>query len=344
MKKLLRFIALFLAPSLMFVFFNVVLAGSSVSTRQANEIAVQTRLKPWVGRAPPGQSPLNDGPITGLSITHSLPAYVNLPIYFTATITGGTPPSFYYVWSFGDGGSFDEISNNRVSLVSYTYTATSTYTVVVTASDFFGGFATESISLTVVVRPPKYVYLPVVSKDFGLLPDLVCNDLSIDPPDPTSGQVVLITVQMQNQGKLEADGFWVDLYINPTTPPAPGNLFPWQDVCDPSFCQGMAWRISNTPLSPGTSRNLISINGNYHPDGYDPANSNWTGSLPAGTYDLYAYVDSIDNPVLKNTDGAVLESDEANNRCQMLDLVVLPFSPLEVDGPRPNKSSVRPTP
>jgi PKD repeat protein len=339
MKKLLRFISLFLAPSLMFVFFNAVLAGSSVSTRQANETVVQNRLRPWGGYAPAGQSPLNSEPITGLSITHSLPTYVNLPIYFTATITGGTPPIFY-AWSFGDGGTLDNASSTE----PHTYVATGTYTVTVTAVNFFPSSATKSISLTVVVRPPKYVYLPVVAKDFGLLPDLVCNDLSIEPPNPTSGQVVLITVQMQNQGKLEADGFWVDLYINPTTPPAPGNLFPWQDVCDPSFCQGMAWRISNTPLSPGTSRNLISINGNYHPDGYDPANSNWTGSLPAGTYDLYAYVDSIDNPVLKNTDGAVLESDEANNRCQMLDLVVLPFSPLEVDGPRPNKSSVRPTP
>jgi PKD repeat protein len=339
MKKLLRFIALFLAPSLMFVFFNAVLAGAPISTRQANETVVQTRLRPWVGRAPPGQSPLNSEPITGLSITHTSPVFVNLTTYFTATITGGTSPIFYS-WSFGDG----ETRDNASSTESHTYVATGTYTVTVTAVNFFPSSATESISLTVVVRPPKYVYLPIVSKDFGLLPDLVCNDLSIEPPDPTSGQVVLITVQMQNQGKLDADGFWVDLYINPTTPPAPGNLFPWQDVCDPSFCQGLAWRISNTPLSPGVSRNLISINGNYHPDGYDPANSNWTGSLPAGTYDLYAYVDSIDNPVLKNTDGAVLESDEANNRCQISDLVVLPYSPLEVDGPRPNKLSVRPTP
>ena len=61
-----------------------------------------------------------------------------------------------------------------------------------------------------------------------------------------------------------------------------------------------------TPLSPGDNRTLVSIPNNFHPDGFDPDHSSWSGSLPAGTYKLYAYVDSIDNSD-PNSDGAVWE-------------------------------------
>jgi hypothetical protein len=60
----------------------------------------------------------------------------------------------------------------------------------------------------------------------------------------------------------------------------------------------------------------------FHPDGFSPAASQWSGSLHAGNYNLYAYVDSIDNPVLANTDGAVKEVNEFNNRCDLLGLTI----------------------
>jgi hypothetical protein len=373
MKKLLHLILPFLAASLLFVFFNVVLADPVVSTSQAGEIVVQTGPGLAVDSAPAGQSALKDGPIpspitttlpanqstqdegpitimaiTGLSITHSKVQAKTLT-HFTATVTSGPPPIFY-LWYFGD--KTPQLPPNLPddgSVVSHTYVNAGIYTTIVTAASLFeGDIATQSISLTVAPAVIQYLYLPVVLKNYspsssvGPMADLYCDLLSSDPPSPSAGQTILITTQIRNlPGVVSADGFWVDLYINPTIVPTTGNRFPWQDVCGPACPGGLAWGISNAPLLPGDNRTLVSIPNNFHPNGYDPAHSSWSGSLPAGTYKIYAYVDSIDNSD-PNSDGAVWESDETNNRCELKLVVSAPRS-FEI-GPRPNTFPPRPTP
>lgn len=117
---------------------------------------------------------------------------------------------------------------------------------------------------TLVTDPPYQVHLPIILEDFTqpIEPaDLVCS-LSLDPATPLSGQMVFLTVQIQNKVGI-ADGFWVDLYIDPTTIPTTGHLLRWQDACGPSPCpRGIAWGISNAPLLPGSTRTLVTIPNN----------------------------------------------------------------------------------
>ncbi len=270
-------------------------------------------------------------PITGLFIEHTSPVPINSPTYFTAMVTGGSPP-IVYAWSFGDGSL---PLFNAGPMVSHTYTTIGDYTVEVAASNGVPPPATFSLPINFTSPSYNTVYLPLVLKTSPA--DLSCS-LSIN----TAGETDSIIVRIYNQGGSNADGFWVDLYINPSAVPGPGNLFRWQDVCGPSCPGGLAWRISNTPLLPGNSRNLVSISSDLHPDGYDPTHSSWSASLPAGTYNLYAYVDSINNfnPAY---DGAVNESNETNNRCEIWGLVVSGFRSFEIE-PRPNTFPPRPTP
>jgi PKD repeat protein len=316
MKKVLRLVSVCLIPGLMFIFFNVALAGSPAKSGMG-EYAVQTGYHPGAGRSAASRQLLQIAPISGLSVTHTSPAFANVPTFFTATVTGGTPPIFY-AWSFGDNTSLPGTSN----VVSHTYALTGNYTVVVTAFNVVGPVA-QTVVVPVIDLPYR-AFLPIILKGFvtPLEPaDLLCS-LNLFPPAPTADKPMVISVQLENKIGT-ADGFWVDLYINPTTVPTTGHLIPWQQSCGTSPCpHGIAWGISDNPLGPGITRTLISIPNNFHPNGFDPAQTSWTGSLPAGTYDLYAYADSIQSPVLTNTEGAVFETNEGNNRCEILDLVI----------------------
>lgn len=68
------------------------------------------------------------------------------------------------------------------------------------------------------------------------------------------------------------------------------------------------WSVSQ-PLAPGESVTLTSLPTSYHPD-----YTRWPGSFQTTQLDLYLYVDSW-NP--NDPDGAVKESNEANNRAQL---------------------------
>jgi PKD repeat protein len=256
--------------------------------------------------------------ITGLSISHSAILSTHIPIVFTATKETGTPP-VTYGWSFGDGS--DPIFNAG-PVQPHIFAETGNYSVTVVAFNNIG--PPVSTSILIPVAPSTPIFLPLVFHNAVFKADLTCS-LSLDPPEPAAGQPVLITVEVKNEGIVGAAGFWVDFYLDPIITPGPnGNLIRWQDTCaDEASCQGIAWGVEDV-LAEGASKTLVSRSVLVDSDGYIPEESNWSGALPEGIHDLYVYVDSIDNPILVNTDGAVMEISESNNRCEILDLMVSP--------------------
>jgi hypothetical protein len=158
-------------------------------------------------------------------------------------------------------------------------------------------------------------YLPLVVRE--VVPDLVAS-ISISPNKSafTAGEPVTISVTITNQGNGTAAPFWVDLYINPSSPPTAANQT-WNTRCGLTPCHGIAWGVTSA-LAPGESITLSSqtLFGGY---------SVWPGWFAAGTSDIYAYVDSF-NPGIVT--GAVAESNEANNRAEIHGLSVTGQNPL----------------
>jgi hypothetical protein len=157
------------------------------------------------------------------------------------------------------------------------------------------------------------LYLPLVLRAPSSPPssevDLVVAGLTLDPPAPVAGQAVTVQVTLRNQGSARAGCFWADLYVNPDPVPSHGNQT-WDEVCTEP-CIGIAWYVP--ALGAGESATLTSLGG------YVQECSDWPGWLPAGTHDLYAYVDVYD----PEDDGCtVAESDESNNRTGPLRVVV----------------------
>lgn len=145
-------------------------------------------------------------------------------------------------------------------------------------------------------------YLPLVAR--AGQPDLIIANIDIIPNQTsfTAGQLVEIRVTVRNIGTAPAGPFWVDLYINPDRPPQINDL--WHDRCGLRPCFGAAWGVTRT-LQPGEEITLSTAGG------FDPFRTYWLGWLASGTTTLYALADSW-NTV--GASGAVLESDETNNR------------------------------
>lgn len=189
-------------------------------------------------------------------------------------------------------------------------------------------------SLTTWVRSGR-VYLPLVLRDFRRAPDLVIVDLTVAPPSPTLSETVCISITVENRGNAPAAGFWVDLYIDPTQAPAPGDV--WHAISP----VGKAWLIRD-PLLPG-EQIVIDTTQPDDPLNPDDRYSNWPGAFTtAGTRTLYAQVDSY-----PGTSGAVIESDETNNLFGPLHLSVAPATLngvriMEVPLPSDESLSTRP--
>ncbi|MCB0166879.1 MAG: PKD domain-containing protein [Anaerolineae bacterium] len=417
MKKL-KFFAVLIVPLMMVLAFNMILAGFSATPAQAKQDVEQleTVLRPSAVIS--GIDILATDPITGLAISHSTPVDVAEPVFFTATVTGGTEP-IYYSWNFGDG---TPISYTDTSLIAHTFDLTGAYNIVLSATNFSNRLVTTSLVLTVTDlpeppppnvlitysepvtygqpmvftatvlsgAPPIYfrwefgdgsnpvnsgtnrrithtyaspgmytvilsatnfsptplgtasiqldipfpappdqpkTFLPILFKNQSppLPPteaDLVCK-YALNPLNPKPGELVLITVQIENKGQTEADGFWVDAYFDPDSPPSPSNLGRWQDACGGknSCTTGIAWGISNNPIEPEGSRILVSRSTEDDPThGYVPEYTIWNGRLPSPTNTMYIYVDSINNNDGLN-DGAVSESNEFNNKCDPVPVI-----------------------
>ena len=186
---------------------------------------------------------------------------------------------------------------------------------------------------TVLLQPRLMLYLPLIIRPESGLPDLV-GEISLDPSGSNfdAGDPVQVEALVTNQGIATAGAFWVDFYINPSPAPTAPNL-PWQNTCNMSPCYGISWQVS-AGLQPGNSVMLTSV-----PSSYDPEQTVWPGSFAAGTRDLYLYVDSW-NPGADV--GAVLESDEENNRSSLRNLSVTGANPADVaTGHAPSSTSER---
>ncbi|MCB0154701.1 MAG: hypothetical protein KDF65_07880, partial [Anaerolineae bacterium] len=207
-----------------------------------------------------------------------------------------------------------------------------------------GGNETDVVSVPVVIVP-KFIYLPIVLKNFpptatptptvtppphvSVTPsatpvgptvtptptpspqgDLTITAFSISPTSPGSTDNVVVSITIQNQGtQSTGQGFWVDFYVDPQTlpnDPALGRDRRWSNSSINSS-QGIAWPVSN-PLGPGQSITLTSNSD------FDPTQTVWSGQLGLGSHALYAFVDSfdLDDPT-GPTNVELVETNENNN-------------------------------
>jgi hypothetical protein len=125
-------------------------------------------------------------------------------------------------------------------------------------------------------------------------------------PDLAVKQIVAteakIQVIIQNEGTAAVpaeQGFWVDLYIDPSAPPTQPNQI-WNFLAE----EGLVWGVDGDvlPMEPGEVITLTLGDALYWPD-----LSKFSGSLPADT-PVYVQVDSANT---ESTYGGVLESHEA---------------------------------
>jgi hypothetical protein len=161
------------------------------------------------------------------------------------------------------------------------------------AADQVGNQASAEQAIEVQART-FLTHLPAVLRQAGdqpEYPDLVVTDAQV------RGSSVQVTIR--NQGSAPAaTSFWVDLYLNPSPPPAGVNQV-WSD----GRCRhGMVWGVDEgrLPLDPGASLTLTQ----------DMAAADYTSMpwpIPAGQT-VYVQVDSASQG---SGYGAVLESHEA---------------------------------
>jgi len=235
-----------------------------------------------------------ESPITTLTAYNDSPTIIGDPTHLWAVAT--PEDNVTYAWNFGDG------TTGAGALVTYTYPTTGTFTAIVTATN-----PTTVLTATTVVTitdipelPPCMVYLPLIMRNYVVAPDLVVEQLLASP-----NQIVVV---IRNQGdapveSLPTNEFWVDLYINPTTPPTAVNQT-WQHLGS----QGLAWGVTADalPLMPGDVLTLTAAaTGGPYPY-FRPDVSVVTWPLPVGTA-VYAQVDSANEAT---TYGAVRENHE----------------------------------
>lgn len=138
------------------------------------------------------------------------------------------------------------------------------------------------------------VYLPLVMNNYVQAPDLVVQSITA-----TTGTVEVVIANI-GTGAVR-DAFWVDVYLNPATPPTAVNRT-WQMLGD----QGLAWGIPDEvlPLLPGEVFTLT-VGDAY----YAPEQSAVKWPLVEGI-PVYAQVDAAN---AGSDFGAVLELHEIRN-------------------------------
>lgn len=136
-------------------------------------------------------------------------------------------------------------------------------------------------------------YIPMALRSLppAGLPDLIIEQLIV------TRNGVQLTIR--NQGEMPvSNAFWVDVYINPSTPPTRVNQI-WPMLAK----QGLTWGVTSgaLPIAPGGTLTLSIGDAYYRPD-----LSAFSGTLAAGT-PVYGQVDSANT---LTSYGAVLENHE----------------------------------
>jgi PKD repeat protein len=186
-----------------------------------------------------------------------------------------------------------------------------TLTFRLTVSDSFGKSSSATVNVVVkreLPTPGVYrLYLPIMRGNNPSMvaspPDLTITNITATPATMQPGTPARISVTVSNRGGRATGPFWVDLYINPNTPPGVAGVT-WETTCTLDPCQGIAWLV-DAGLAPGTSAVLTSDATSYY-----AANTRWNGTFAPGTNAIYVYADSWN---LTNPNGVVVESDENNN-------------------------------
>ncbi|MEM9773859.1 MAG: Calx-beta domain-containing protein, partial [Chloroflexota bacterium] len=168
----------------------------------------------------------------------------------------------------------------------------------ITLSNVTGGAAlgksiiTGTIQNDDVTAGATTIYLPIIQTEPPAYPDLVVSSIAINDGIPT--------IVIENQGTAAAEGeFWVDLYINPSTPPTEVN-----QTIDTLQSDGMVWGIEGDmlPIEAGESFTLTPSSSSYV-DGT-------VSTIPSGAM-VYVHVDSAN---LSTNYGGVLEIHEVFSR------------------------------
>jgi len=160
------------------------------------------------------------------------------------------------------------------------------------------------------------------------LPDIIITRFDVEPTKPRVGQPATITVELYNRGESAASMFWVDFYISPTTVPTSAGVL-WNEVCGVTPCQGIAWKVNGLGASERITLTSAA-------DSYAAPQSYWTESfLTGGTHDLYVYADSWSGT---NPSGSVGESDEENNRAELIGVSIEGQTHLSQEGGEPTVS------
>jgi hypothetical protein len=134
-----------------------------------------------------------------------------------------------------EGTDETAVSARLTNLLGHT-----TYHYRVVAQNGYGtAYGADMVFTTTLVR-----YLPLVRRGAVLGPDLVVQQIQVVDHD--------VLVVLANAGGAPAvDDFWVDLYVNPSTPPTGVNQT-WQTQ---GCAQGIAWGVTQD-LAPGEALTL----------------------------------------------------------------------------------------
>jgi hypothetical protein len=192
-----------------------------------------------------------------------------------------------------DGTGSGSVSSNPVGIIcesdcseTYDYGTVVVLTAVAdTLSSFTGwnGACSGTGDCMVTIDAAKSVtatfttyntFLPLVMNNYTDGSDLIVEDVTI-----TANSLSVVISNTGNQ--MLIDSFWVDMYINPTTPPTDVN-----QTWETNGGEGLVWGVVDSSLAPGETLTLT-LGSPF----YSVAVSNFSGTIPVGST-VYVQVDS----------------------------------------------------
>jgi uncharacterized repeat protein (TIGR01451 family) len=230
---------------------------------------------------------------TGVVITDLLPSALRNPTVISRGAIITPRLDSLYVWDVIDLASGETGAITITAQVSPTFTGLLTNTATIVSGEV--SVATDaSVTRIITTSDSHTVYLPVaMSRSFGQpttteLPDLVVQELVVTTDD--------VRVAIKNEGiATVTEGFWIDVYINPTSVPTAVNQI-WSDLGE----EGLVWGVKS-PIRPEDILIVAVGDSSFRND-----LSQVTWPLALGT-PIYAQVDSWCADTLY---GAVLEDHE----------------------------------